>query len=49
MTSTSSGTMGRVTWAVDGIGYSVVGERPAAELHPIANEVRRQADAALVS
>ena len=49
MTSTSSGTMGRVTWAVDGIGYSVVGERPAAELHPIADEVRRQADAALVS
>ncbi len=49
MTSTSSGTMGRVTWAVDGIGYSVVGERPAAELHPIADEVRRQADAGLVS
>lgn len=38
MTSTSSGTMGRVTWAVDGIGYSVVGERPAAALHPIADE-----------
>ena len=27
----------------------LVGERPAAELHPIADEVRRQADAALVS
>lgn len=28
---------------------TVVGERPASEPHPIADEVRRQADAALVS
>jgi hypothetical protein len=28
---------------------TVVGERPAPEPHPIADEVRRQADAALVS
>lgn len=42
MTSTTDGAIGRVSWASDGIGYSVVGDRPVAELHPVADEVRRQ-------
>ena len=30
-------------WAAKGIGYSLVGELPSDLLHPLANEVRRQA------
>jgi hypothetical protein len=30
-------------WAEKGIGYSLVGEIPSDLLHPLANEIRRQA------
>jgi anti-sigma factor RsiW len=30
------------TWSGNGIGYSVVASRPAAVLHPLADEIRRQ-------
>lgn len=42
MTETSAGSVGRVTWADGGIGYSVVAEGPAPSLRPVADEVRRQ-------
>lgn len=42
MAVTAEGDVGRVSWAVNGMGYSVVSDRSIEELHPIANEVRRQ-------
>jgi anti-sigma factor RsiW len=42
MAISTEGSLGRVSWAVNGMGYSVVGARSIGELHPIANEVRRQ-------
>jgi anti-sigma factor RsiW len=31
------------TWAVNGIGYGLVGDVPTEQLQPVANEIRRQA------
>lgn len=33
-----------VSWATDGIGYSLVGPTPSAMLHPLADDVRRQVE-----
>ncbi|WP_413992527.1 anti-sigma factor family protein [Labrys okinawensis] len=38
---------GGVTWSKDGLGYSLVGPSPPALLHPLADEARRQIDAAI--
>jgi anti-sigma factor RsiW len=43
MTEHEDGELGGVTWADMGIGYSLVGTASAGRLHPIADEVRRQA------
>lgn len=45
MMEQSSGEVGGFTWAQRGLGYSVVGTEAPALLHPVANEVRRQARA----
>lgn len=45
----SEGKIGGYAWAVRGLGYSLVGTERAEVLHPLANEVRRQAHAALNS
>jgi anti-sigma factor RsiW len=45
MTARSNGGATGLSWADDGIGYSLVGEAPANSLKAIANEVRRQARA----
>ena len=37
------GTKGFV-WADDGMGFSLVGTADAGELHPIADEIRRQVE-----
>ncbi|HXA39643.1 MAG TPA: anti-sigma factor [Phenylobacterium sp.] len=37
--------VGGVAWANKGLGYSLVGSASARELHPIADEVRRAAEA----
>jgi len=47
MSEQSDGGLGRVSWAARGIGYSVVGQAPAAALHPLADEVRRQVESAV--
>lgn len=42
MASTSDGEVGRVSWALNGMGYSVVGAGSPEALHPVAEEARRQ-------
>lgn len=34
--------LGQVSWAAAGVGFALVGDRPASSLHPIADEARRQ-------
>lgn len=46
MTEQSAGNLGGFSWAARGLGYSVVGTEPPSLLHPVADEVRRQARAA---
>jgi anti-sigma factor RsiW len=36
------GALGGVAWSDDGLGYSLIGAAPSNELHPLADEVRRQ-------
>lgn len=45
MMQQSAGAVGGFTWAQRGLGYSVVGTEDLDLLHPIADEVRRQAGA----
>lgn len=45
MMKQSAGAVGGFTWAQRGLGYSVVGTEDLDLLHPIADEVRRQAGA----
>ena len=42
MTPQSQDDVGGLSWADDGLGYSLVGQTPPESLRPIANEVRRQ-------
>lgn len=42
MTEHQEGPVGGYAWASEGVGYSLVGPATNKELHPIANEVRRQ-------
>ncbi|MET1027100.1 MAG: anti-sigma factor [Dongiaceae bacterium] len=42
MSESAEGPVAGFTWADQGIGYSMVSAAPAATLHPLANEVRRQ-------
>ncbi len=42
MTEHQVGHVGGYAWATEGIGYSLVGPATNKELHPLANEVRRQ-------
>jgi anti-sigma factor RsiW len=41
----AEGSVGGYAWATSGLGYSVVGTERAEVLHPLADEVRRQARA----
>jgi anti-sigma factor RsiW len=43
MTEQSTGNLGGYSWASLGLGYSVVGTEPPSMLHPVADEVRKQA------
>jgi anti-sigma factor RsiW len=45
MMEQSAGNLGGFSWAARGLGYSVVGTEPPNLLHPVADEVRRQATA----
>jgi anti-sigma factor RsiW len=45
MMEQSAGNLGGFSWATRGLGYSVVGTEPPSLLHPVADEVRRQARA----
>ncbi|PZP28519.1 MAG: hypothetical protein DI603_19270 [Roseateles depolymerans] len=45
MMEQSAGDVGGFTWAARGLGYSVVGTDAPQQLHPVADEVRRQARA----
>jgi anti-sigma factor RsiW len=45
MTPHTKGDVAGFAWADGGIGYSLVGQAPAASLRPLANEVRKQAGA----
>jgi anti-sigma factor RsiW len=45
MTPRSQGDIAGLSWADDGVGYSLVGQAAPESLRPIANEVRRQARA----
>jgi anti-sigma factor RsiW len=45
----SEGSIGGYAWAARGLGYSLVGTERAEVLHPLADEVRRQAGADLNS
>jgi anti-sigma factor RsiW len=45
----SDGSVGGYAWAARGLGYSVVGTGRTEELHPLADEVRRQTRAGLSS
>lgn len=38
------GDVAGISWATAGMGYSLTGERAAGELHPIADDMRRQLD-----
>lgn len=42
MTAHSQGNVGGWSWATNGMGYSLVGALPASELHPLADDIRRQ-------
>lgn len=42
MTPHSEGKVDGWAWASDGMGYSLVGSLPSHELHPLANDIRRQ-------
>ena len=42
MTPLDTDSVRGFSWAKGGIGFSLVGTAPAATLHPLANEVRRQ-------
>jgi len=42
MSEHSQGAVSGVAWADQGLGYTLVGERPADVLHPLADEARRQ-------
>lgn len=42
MSSQSTGSVQRVSWSKEGIGYSLVGPISTEALNPIANEMRRQ-------
>jgi hypothetical protein len=39
----SAGNLGGFSWAALGLGYSVVGTEAPSLLHPVADEVRKQA------
>ena len=43
MMAQTTGTIGGYSWAMRGLGYSVVGTESPTTLHPVADEVRRQA------
>lgn len=43
MMEQSAGNVGGFSWAVQGLGYSVVGTESPSVLHPVADEIRRQA------
>lgn len=45
MSERTDGGLDGVTWATDGIGYSLVAPTTLKSLHPVANEVRRQLEA----
>lgn len=47
MTEHQQGTVGGYAWANQGMGYSLVGPATNKELHPLANEVRRQLDSGI--
>jgi anti-sigma factor RsiW len=47
MSERSDGGLGGVSWATDGVGYSLVAPTAPKSLHPLANEVRRQAEAVI--
>ena len=42
MSEGSHGPVSGVTWAEQGLGYTLVGAKPADVLHPLADEMRRQ-------
>jgi anti-sigma factor RsiW len=42
MSERSHGPVSGVTWAEQGLGYTLVGAEPADVLHPLADEMRRQ-------
>ena len=42
MSEHSSGDVSGLAWADQGLGYTLVGDRPADVLHPLADEARRQ-------
>lgn len=44
MAEHSEGSTLGFTWANDGMGYSLVGPSKAVELHPLANDIRRQVE-----
>ncbi|MEJ1974710.1 MAG: anti-sigma factor [Acetobacteraceae bacterium] len=44
MSEQSRGPVAGFAWATNGLGYSLVGAAPAAVLHPLADEIRRQAE-----
>lgn len=44
MSDQSAGGLSGYAWAQDSMGYSLTGDVAASVLHPIANEVRRQAE-----
>lgn len=45
MSERTDGGLGGVSWASDGIGYSLVAPARPKSLHPLADEVRRQVEA----
>jgi anti-sigma factor RsiW len=45
MMAQTTGAVGGYSWALRGLGYSVVGTESPTTLHPVADEVRRQARA----
>jgi len=42
MAQNANGRVSGITWAQNGIGYSLVGAAAPESLHPLANEIRRQ-------
>jgi anti-sigma factor RsiW len=47
MMKRSDGPLAGFTWAARGLGYSVVAPQAPEALHPLADEVRRQAASVL--